>query len=110
MNDEQIQKFILGLAFVIILVKILKRFFKESRPNMTRSSTYGLPSTRAASLFYIGFFLILNNNVSIRTTVVVFTTIIFSCSIKYFMKEHSIKQLTVGSIIGSLIAYFLTKK
>lgn len=110
MNDKQVKKFIIGLGIVIILVKILKKFFKAPRPNMIDGSTYGLPSTRAASLFYIVIFLILNNKLSKKTIIMMFVTIIVCCLIKYYMKEHSIKQLTVGSIIGGSLAYLLTNK
>lgn len=110
MDDDKAQKFILGLGFVMILVKILKKFFKAPRPNMTDGSTYGLPSTRAASLFYIVIFLILNNKLSKKTIITLFVTIIVCCLIKYYMKEHSIKQLTIGALLGTSIAYLLSKK
>ncbi len=109
MNNKQLQKFILGLAFVIISVKILKRILRKPRPVMNERDTFGMPSTRAASLFYILFFIILNTSgITKKTITILIVTILFCCSIKFFMKEHTLSQLSVGAILGTTIAYVNT--
>jgi hypothetical protein len=50
-SDKYVLKLFLGLIFLQILVKFLKKLFKESRP--IKSNTYGLPSTKAATLVFI---------------------------------------------------------
>ena len=109
MNNIQLQKFAIGLALVIICVKILKKILRHPRPIMTDRDTYGMPSTRAASLFFIIIYLLLNHkNVSKTTIIILFTTAIFCCGIKYFMKEHLLSQLCAGAIVGSILAYLVT--
>ena len=58
-TNRDIQGFIVGLGLVIIVVKILKRTLKMPRPVMEELSTYGMPSTRAASLMFIISYIIL---------------------------------------------------
>lgn len=107
MNDYQIKKFIIGIAIVILLVKILKKYLKQPRPNEIPDKTYGMPSTRAATLFFIITYLILNNKLKNNTKIILFLTVLFCCSLKYFMKEHSILQLTMGSILGVIMGYLI---
>ena len=103
MNDFELQKFILGITLNIIIVKILKRFLRMPRPIMRKNSTFGMPSTRAATLTFIIVYLILVNKPSKKTIIMMICAVLFLCSLKYFMKEHSIIQLSiVGLILGSL--------
>ena len=105
MNDFEIIKLMLGLGFNILIVKVIKRLLKIPRPLMLNSSTYGMPSTRAASLFFITLYLILTNNVTRNTIIIMFSITILLCAIKYFMKEHSLLQLLAGSLLGLITAY-----
>ena len=110
MNNKQIQTFMIGLAMVIVIVKILKKVIRMHRPIMNAKKTFGMPSTRAASLSFIMLFIILNNQrISKKTLTISILVILFCCSLKYFMKEHSILQLCMGSLVGLSIAYYLTK-
>ena len=59
MNDFELQKFILGITLNIIIVKILKRFLRMPRPIMRKNSTFGMPSTRAATLTFIIVYLLI---------------------------------------------------
>ena len=47
-SDKYVLKLFLGLIFLQILVKFLKKLFKESRP--IKSNTYGLPSTKICNV------------------------------------------------------------
>jgi hypothetical protein len=86
------------------MVKFLKKLFKESRP--IKSNTYGLPSTKAATLVFIATYLILTNKLQ-DSTVILLTTLLLPLFMKYYSKEHSLKQLVVGSIIGLSVAYIV---
>ena len=87
------------------MVKFLKKLFKESRP--IKSNTYGLPSTKAATLVFIATYLILTNKLNSSTVVIIVTTLLLPLFMKYYSKEHSLKQLVVGSIIGLSVAYIV---
>ena len=56
MNDNKCVIFFGGLIFLQYLVKMLKNILKIDRPR--KSNTYGLPSTKSATLSYILIFLI----------------------------------------------------
>ena len=104
-SDKYVLKLFLGLIFLQILVKFLKKLFKESRP--IKSNTYGLPSTKAATLVFIATYLILTNKLKDSTVVILLTTLLLPLFMKYYSKEHSLKQLVVGSIIGLSVAYIV---
>ena len=103
-SDKYVLKLFLGLIFLQIMVKFLKKLFKESRP--IKSNTYGLPSTKAATLVFIATYLILTNKLK-DSTVILLTTLLLPLFMKYYSKEHSLKQLVVGSIIGLSVAYIV---
>lgn len=109
MNDFELQKFILGITLNIIIVKILKRFLRMPRPIMRKNSTFGMPSTRAATLTFIIVYLILVNKPSKKTIIMMICAVLFLCSLKYFMKEHSIIQLSIGSLVGLILGYIVYK-
>jgi acid phosphatase family membrane protein YuiD len=104
-SDKYVLKLFLGLIFLQILVKFLKKLFKESRP--IKSNTYGLPSTKAATLVFIATYLILTNKLTDSTVVILVLALLVPIYMKYYSKEHSLKQLVVGSIIGLSVAYIV---
>lgn len=106
-SDKYVLKLFLGLIFLQILVKFLKKLFKESRP--IKSKTYGLPSTKAATLVFIATYLILTNKLRDSTLVIIVIALLLPLFIKYYSKEHSLKQLFVGGLIGLLFGYILVK-
>jgi len=107
MKDSDIQKFAIGLGAMFLLVKISKNYFKMPRPIMWKDSTFGMPSTRATTIFFIVVFLILCNKISTTTILMLVTMALIACSIKYIMKEHSLNQLFVGAILGTVVAWLL---
>jgi len=109
MKDYDIQKFAIGIGLIFLIVKILKQYLKIPRPVMKSDLTYGMPSTRAATLFFIIMFLILTNDVSIITMLMLLTVALVACCIKYIMKEHSLNQLFVGAILGVIVSLLLHK-
>ena len=106
-SDKYVLKLFLGLIFLQILVKFLKKLFKESRP--IKSNTYGLPSTKAATLVFIATYLVLTNKLKDSTVVILLTTLLIPIFMKYYSKEHSLKQLVIGGLIGLLFGYILVK-
>ena len=107
MNNFELQKFVLGITLNIIVVKILKRFIRMPRPIMRKNSTFGMPSTRAATLTFIIVYLILVNKPSKKTIIMMVCAVLFLCSLKYIMKEHSLIQLAMGSLVGLTIGYLI---
>ena len=91
------------------MVKILKRYLKIPRPIIQKNATFGMPSTRAATIFFIIVFLILANKVSIITILMLLSVALVACGIKYVLKEHSFNQLFIGAIIGIVVAWLLYK-
>ena len=108
MKERDIQKLVGGLVFIIFFVKCLKKIIRSPRPQMFANSTFGMPSTRAASIFFMVTFLILVNQLSNKTIIFLFGAAIFCCILKYFLQEHTITQLCVGGCIGILAAYILS--
>lgn len=106
-SDKYVLKLFLGLIFLQILVKFLKKLFKESRP--IKSNTYGLPSTKAATLVFIATYLVLTNKLRDSTVVIIVTAMLLPLFMKYYSKEHSLKQLFIGGLVGLLFGYFVFK-
>ena len=106
-SDKYVLKLFLGLIFLQILVKFLKKLFKESRP--IKSNTYGLPSTKAATLVFVATYLILTNKLTDTTVILLLVSLLVPLFMKYYSKEHSLKQLVAGSIIGLFVAYIIVK-
>ena len=106
-SDKYVLKLFLGLIFLQILVKFLKKLFKESRP--IKSNTYGLPSTKAATLVFIATYLVLTNKLRDSTVVILLTTLLVPIFMKYYSKEHSLKQLVAGGLVGLSFGYLIVK-
>jgi hypothetical protein len=85
----------------------LKKLFKESRP--IKSNTYGLPSTKAATLVFIATYLILTNKLKDSTVILLLVALLLPLFMKYYSKEHSIKQLIMGGLAGLVVAYIIVK-
>jgi membrane-associated phospholipid phosphatase len=106
MNDRTIIKLIVGLLFIQVGVKILKRIIKQNRPIQPKDSDYGMPSTRAASVFFIAVYLILV--LPKLQTITKYLLILFAISssfMKYYLMEHSFIQLLAGASIGIVTSF-----
>ena len=106
-SDNYVLKLFLGLIFLQVLVKFLKKLFKESSP--IKSKTYGLPSTKAATLVFIATYLVLTNKLRDSTVVIIVIALLLPLFMKYYSKEHSLKQLFIGGLVGLLFGYILVK-
>lgn len=107
MNDKKAIKFLGGITGSFILVKILKNILKEPRPILGK--TYGLPSSRSTVMAFILFFLLMNYEFKTSTKIILIILTLICLSIKYYLKEHSLKQLLAGFILGIIIAYIINK-
>jgi len=105
MKDKNIIIFYGGLILLQYLVKFLKKIIKEDRP--IKSKTYGMPSTKSATLFYIMTYLMIMNNIEKRTKIILFILAIVGILYKLMYKEHSYEQVIVGAIIGIFYAYIV---
>ncbi len=106
-NQETIITFVAGLFIVQVVTKLLKRSIRQKRPNhsLKKFDTYGMPSTRAGFMFYIVTFLSLTQNITASTILILLSIALLSCSMKYFMSEHSFIQLLAGATLGSVMAF-----
>ena len=105
MKDKNIIIFYGGLILLQYLVKFLKKIIKEDRP--IKSKTYGMPSTKSATLFYIMTYLMIMNNIEKRTKIILFILAIVGILYKLMYKEHSYEQVIIGAIIGIFYAYIV---
>jgi membrane-associated phospholipid phosphatase len=100
--------------------KLLKVFIQEPRPYGGREimneeyigiDKYGMPSGHAQSVFFSMTYLYLVKGSPMWLLIEMFV-VILTLYQRYSYKQHSIKQLFAGSVIGfgiAHIAYFLTK-
>jgi membrane-associated phospholipid phosphatase len=114
--------YVLGFFVNAYLNKILKVLIREPRPNGSRNFTgldnyeneeqFGMPSGHAQSVFYsILFYFYLTQNWYILVGSLFLGILTLYQRWKY--KNHSVKQLIIGSLIGILFSFFvfyLTKK
>ena len=105
MKDKNIIIFYGGLILLQYLVKFLKKIIKQERP--IKRNTYGMPSTKSATLFYIMTYLMIMNNIEKRTKIILFILAIVGILYKLLYKEHSYEQVIIGAIIGIFYAYIV---
>ena len=107
MKDNEAIKLLGGLTFTFFIVKILKKIIKQSRPIKTK--TYGMPSSRSSLLAFIITFLLLNYKFNMKTKYIIISLGLISIYMKYYLKEHSFKQLLAGIILCIIIGYIVNK-
>jgi membrane-associated phospholipid phosphatase len=105
MNDREAVLLASGILFVQLLVKVLKKILRQPRPTSTLQ-TYGMPSSRAAIVFFIIVYMMLKvNNIERITVIILLIVGVASCASKYLMREHTMEQLVAGSIVGTSVAF-----
>jgi len=107
MKDKNALIFLSGLVSLQYTVKFLKNIIKEDRP--IKSKTYGMPSTKSATLFYTLGYLIGTNNFKKNTIYLMFLIALIGLLYKLYYKEHSLKQIVIGSIIGLIYSYLIIR-
>jgi membrane-associated phospholipid phosphatase len=106
MNDSYILRFFIGLITLQLIVKVAKKIIKQKRPIL--SKTYGMPSSKAATLFYIITYFMINNNLLYCTKMKLIILAFIGIYSKYYVKEHSMIQLLVGGLVGIGYSYFIS--
>ena len=101
MNEKDIISLTLGIFFLKILTKLLKKMINHNRPNGTKG---GMPSFMGALTLYIATYIYLTSKINIKTFTFIYIFIIGCLYSKYYMKEHDIYQLLFGGIIGVIFA------
>ena len=105
-SDKEVLKFFGGLVSLQFIVKLGKQLIKEDRP--IKTLTYGMPSTRAAFVCFIVTYLIITNQLKRGTILLLIGGLLISLYAKFHMKEHSLCQIVIGSIIGLGYAYLIS--
>jgi acid phosphatase family membrane protein YuiD len=105
MNDKTALIFYIGIISLQYIVKFLKNIIKEDRP--IKKNTYGMPSTKSATLFFIIGFLILKYKYENYTILKLFFLAFVGVLYKLYFKEHSIKQIIAGGLLGLLYSYII---
>ena len=109
--------FVLGAVLNIALNFFLKDLFKEPRPSGNEqiiqlainngkrfgSQVYGMPSGNAQTAFYCTVFIFLSLK-NWKIAVFYLTMALFTCYQRYIYKEHTLWQLFVGALFGSVVA------
>ena len=97
---------IIGIIFCQYFVFFLKKIVKEKRPDKCIGdvcSTYGFPSGRSTIYGFIAFFLFLKTPNGLGIIPISFLGILS----KYYLYQHSLKQLIFGYLLGIIIALIL---
>jgi membrane-associated phospholipid phosphatase len=102
---------IVYLVFTFInqfIIRLLKGLIREPRPilhNKIDEEKYGMPSGHAEHIFYFITFTYLVNESIIILLLELFISFLTLYQ-RWKSKNHTIKQLIVGSLLGCIIAYF----
>jgi membrane-associated phospholipid phosphatase len=105
-NTKYKTHFTYFIIFNSIINQILKRIIKEERPIPTNS--YGMPSGHAQMMWFIVFY----NMNEIKNIFLQIFLILSGLLISYDRvrrKKHTIKQVLVGSIIGSIFGTLVSQ-
>lgn len=105
MKENDCVIFFGGLILLQYIVKILKSIFKQDRP--IKSKTYGMPSTKSATLSYISTFFMMHHNVNNKDKLKLIILTIIGILYKLYYKEHSINQILCGILVGIIHAYII---
>lgn len=105
--NRYVLKLFLGIISLQLIVKYLKVLIKEERP--VKSKTYGMPSSKAATLCFILSYMLMNHKLKQTTQLILIISLLLGLYMKYHVNEHTLKQLTIGGILGFIYALLLSK-
>lgn len=106
LNTKTKVKFTLFLLCSIALNQLLKKYIKEERP--VPSNTYGMPSGHAQMMWFIVWYN-MNEIKNIYIQLFLFLSALFISYDRVRREKHTVKQVVVGTIIGSLFGYITSK-
>lgn len=116
-NIYSVLFYIIGIIFSLFVNQTLKRLIKELRPSGpvkflnsdkfdNKATIYGMPSGHSQHLFFSTMYLYL-------TISNFYPWVLVTCSIigiltmieRYYFRNHTIRQLVVGAVVGVVVAY-----
>lgn len=106
LNTKTKAKFTLLLLCSIALNQLLKKYIKEERP--VPSNTYGMPSGHAQMMWFIVWYN-MNEIKNIHIQLFLFLSALFISYDRVRREKHTMKQVVVGTIIGSVFGYITSK-
>ena len=101
-SDSFIRHYFGGYLFIAIIIKSLKLYLKQKRPN---GYSEGMPSSRAATISYLTTITFLRHTMNEVTQGIILLVCAILFAMKLVFKEHTFKQMGVGAIIGIATAY-----
>ena len=101
-SDSFIRYYFGGYLFIAIIIKSLKLYLKKKQPN---SYSKGMPSSRAATISYLTTITFLRHSINDVTQAIILLVCAILFAMKLIFREHTVKQMGVGAIIGIVIAY-----
>lgn len=105
-NTNYKGEFTFFLVFNSIINQLLKYYIKEERPIPTNS--YGMPSGHAQMMWFIVFYNINEiKNVFLQIFLVLSSLLISYDRVR--REKHTVKQVLIGSIIGSIFATLISQ-
>lgn len=99
-----IRKYFIVLLVLIFVIKYVKRTSKQLRPN---GKAEGMPSSRAAILFYLITVILLKYQLDNMTKGIIAIVCVAILGMKYAIKDHSILQIGVGAATGVAAGYLV---
>lgn len=101
-NIDNIVKFTLLILFNSIVNMITKNILKQPRPtnNSFSFDKYGMPSGHAQAVWFMVFYNL--NKSSNRQNTLLITLAFVSCAQRIYTNKHTLEQVLVGSLIGSI--------
>jgi dolichyldiphosphatase len=99
LNVSSPYKFTFLILLNSIINKLLKSIIKEDRP--IKENSYGMPSGHAQFMWFL-FFYKFNEQSTYFNTFMLLNTLVISYD-RIYKQKHTVKQVIVGAIIGSIL-------
>ena len=108
-NIDNIVKFTLLILFNSIINMVTKNILKQPRPTQNSFSfdTYGMPSGHAQAVWFMVFYN-LNKSTNKQNTLLI-TLAFISCAQRVYTNNHTLEQVLVGSLVGSILGLLASK-
>ena len=108
---NNIGKFTLLIMLNSIINLSFKQIIRQPRPkyktNNSKYDTYGMPSGHAQAVWFIVFYNL--NKTDERITVLLSLLAIGTCIQRIYTRRHTLEQVIVGSLIGSMLGFMASK-
>ena len=117
-NSKNLLFYIIGINISWIINRLLKPLIKDKRPSdpikflnsehfVKNNTTYGMPSGHSQNVFFSLAYLYLTTKQLYPWTFVGLIIGILTIFERWYFHNHTIHQLIVGAILGSVLAYLI---